>query len=269
MIDPVDAKMKALIRAKLDEIAREEAVHILLAVESGSRAWGFHSPDSDYDVRFIYARPIDWHLKLGKKRDVIERPIDDELDISGWELSKALTLALGSNAVIAEWLQSPVVYGADDEAVQRLSDFAAQALDRKSVSWHYLSLLRQQEARLIGPDGRPRLKRFFYILRPALALRWMRLTGKPMPPMDMARLRAGCDLDRETEAAIDDLIVEKMAAPESATSHDPDPRLTDLIAAETGMAEQWLASASSAEKRPLHSTADALHRDLTLSRFPL
>ncbi|WP_300445266.1 nucleotidyltransferase domain-containing protein [uncultured Mameliella sp.] len=269
MTDPVDDKMKTLIRAKLDEIAGEEGVQILLAVESGSRAWGFHSPDSDYDVRFIYARPIDWHLNLGKKRDVIERPIDDELDISGWELSKALTLALGSNAVIAEWLQSPVVYSADDMAVRGLSDFASDALDRKSVSWHYLSLLRRQEARLIGPDGRPRLKRFFYILRPTLALRWMRVNDLAMPPMDMARLRSGCDLDHVTEAAIDHLIAEKMAAPESATSHDPDPILTDLIAAETGLAERWLASASAAEKRPLYARADALHRDLTLSRFPL
>lgn len=265
MTDPVDAKMKALIRNKLQEIAREEDVRILLAAESGSRAWGFHSPDSDYDVRFVYARPLDWHLELGRKSDVIERPIDDELDISGWELSKALTLALGSNAVIAEWLQSPVVYCAEDEAVRRLSEFAARALDRKSVGWHYLSLLRRQQARLIGPDGRPRLKRFFYILRPALALRWMRLNEAAMPPMDMARLSAGCHLDAETDVAIDALIAEKMAAPESATSHDPDPRLTDLIAAETDAAEGWLRTAARVRDPALWAEANAIHKDLTLS----
>ena len=161
MTDPVSPGMKALIRARLTEIAQEEGIRILFAIESGSRAWGFHSPDSDYDVRFVYARPLDWHLSLGKKRDVVERPIDAELDLSGWELSKALTLTLGSNAVIAEWLQSPVTYQDDPAARAALTDFAARALDRKSVSWHYLSLMRRQMARLEAPDGGIRLKRFF------------------------------------------------------------------------------------------------------------
>ncbi len=83
MNDAVSPEMYALIRDRLRDIAHEENVRILLAVESGSRAWGFHSPDSDYDVRFIYARPVDWHFRLDKRRDVIERPIDEELDLSG------------------------------------------------------------------------------------------------------------------------------------------------------------------------------------------
>lgn len=107
---PVSSEMRKIIQDRLRQIADEEQALILFAAESGSRAWGFHSNDSDYDVRFVYARPVEWHLSLGKKRDVIERPIDDELDLSGWELGKALNLAMGSNAVIAEWLQSPIVY---------------------------------------------------------------------------------------------------------------------------------------------------------------
>ena len=269
MTDPVDEQMKTLIREKLRQIAQKDDLRILFAVESGSRAWGFHSPDSDYDVRFVYARPLDWHLKLGKKRDVVERPIDDELDISGWELSKALTLALSSNAVIAEWLQSPVIYMAEETALRRLSEFATKALDRKSVSWHYLALLRRQQARLIGPDGRPRLKRFFYVLRPALALRWMRLNGAGMPPMDMTRLRAGCDLDSQAEAAIDALIAEKKVASEAATGHTPVPLLTDLIAAEVEAAELWLKTAEGHQNAGLWDMADALHRDLTLSGITL
>ena len=134
MTEGIPPEQRAAIEAKLDEIEREENVQILMAIESGSRAWGFHSPDSDFDVRFIYARPREWHYRLGKKRDVIERPINDELDISGWELGKALPLVMNSNAVVAEWLQSPVVYRRNDQAVQALTDFAAQALDRKSVS---------------------------------------------------------------------------------------------------------------------------------------
>ena len=102
MSAPVSPAWRATIRAKLDQIAREEGVTVLLAVESGSRAWGFHSEDSDYDVRFLYCRPVDWHLTVMPGRDVIERPISDELDLSGWDLRKTLGLILGSNAVVLE-----------------------------------------------------------------------------------------------------------------------------------------------------------------------
>ena len=101
-MSPVSPAMQGLIRDEIARIAAEEGVTVLLAVESGSRAWGFHSRDSDYDVRFVYARPADWFLRLDLTRDVIERPISGELDISGWELGKALTLAVKSNAVLPE-----------------------------------------------------------------------------------------------------------------------------------------------------------------------
>jgi predicted nucleotidyltransferase len=107
-------------------------------------------------VRFVYARPVHWHLQLGKKRDVVERPIDDELDLSGWELSKALTLAMSSNAVIGEWLQSPIRYIETDGAVADLTDFSRRALTRKPVMWHYLSLLQRQKSGLqirTAPSG--------------------------------------------------------------------------------------------------------------------
>jgi predicted nucleotidyltransferase len=256
--------MRRTITAKLNEIATEEGVRVLLAVESGSRAWGFHSPDSDYDVRFVYARPLDWHFRLGKKRDVIERPIDDELDISGWELSKALTLAMGSNAVIAEWLQSPIVYQADAGAVEDLTRFARQALDRKSVAWHYLSLLRRQQDRSEAPGGGVRIKRFFYTLRPALSLRWMRLQDAAMPPMDMARLMAGCDLPAEVSAAILALIAEKKQVLERAQGTQPDAVLTSLIADEAALAEAWLATAPKRENKALWDTANTLHQRLSL-----
>lgn len=263
MNDPVSAEMRALIRARLDDIEREEDATILFAIESGSRAWGFHSPDSDYDVRFVYARPPDWHYALGKKRDVIERPIDDELDISGWELSKALTLALGSNAVIAEWLQSPIVYRADVGAVESLTRFARHVLDRKSVTWHYLSLLRRQQARLVGPDGGIRIKRYFYVLRPALALRWMRLNQAAMPPMDMAQLRLGCDLSDEVAEALDWLTARKMAVQERAESAVSEPVLDALVAEETEHTSAWLGTTSSAGKSAFWDEANRLHRDLS------
>ena len=102
--------MQTIIQNKLRDIQQQEQVRILFAVESGSRAWGFPSPDSDYDVRFIYVRSCEAYLRLEKRRDVLELPIDEELDISGWDLDKALRLLHGSNPTLFEWCQSPIVY---------------------------------------------------------------------------------------------------------------------------------------------------------------
>jgi len=102
--------MTKIIQKKLLQIEKEHSVKILYAVESGSRAWGFESTDSDYDVRFIYANPKNWYLNILPKRDVIEYPINDEFDYSGWDLRKALFLLNKSNPVLFEWLKSPIVY---------------------------------------------------------------------------------------------------------------------------------------------------------------
>jgi len=86
--------VKEEILKRLDQIEREENVRIFYACESGSRAWGFESTDSDWDVLFIYVHPRDWYLSIDveDKRNVIERSINDELDISGWDLRKGLKL---------------------------------------------------------------------------------------------------------------------------------------------------------------------------------
>ena len=262
-MDAVSAEMRDVIIGRINQIEREENARILLAIESGSRAWGFHSPDSDYDVRFIYTRPIEWHYRLGKKRDVIERPIDDELDLSGWELSKALTLTLGSNAVVAEWLQSPIVYRADPAAVTALTEFARIALDRKSVTWHYVNLAQRQLDRLLDENGHVRIKRYFYVLRPVLALRWMRLADKGMPPMHMNALRDGSGLDNALSDALDQLTEQKMAAKEKGTVKTAPQVLHTLVNEELQHARAWLSSAPKPDTKALWETASRLHRDLS------
>lgn len=263
MTEPVSKDMRQQICGLLDEIAQQEGVTILLAIESGSRAWGFHSPDSDYDVRFIYARPVDWHLSLAKKRDVIERPIDAVLDVSGWELGKALRLVLNSNAVVAEWLQSPITYAELPEARAALTAYCQNTLDRKAVSWHYLSLLRTQFGRTrVGDEVH--LKRYFYALRPALALRWMRLRQEAMPPMHMTALVAGARLSDAETAALVELTNRKKALKESGTSARPDPVLDMLISEEITMTEAWLAE--NGRSRPTAESwteADVLHQKFT------
>src|SRR5262245_35637100 len=112
LIDPtvVPPDTAARIVRELDRIEATYRVAILFAVESGSRAWGFHSPASDFDVRFVRAPRLDWYLSVRPGRDVIEEPISEGLDISGWDLRKALALAGKFNPVLPEWLRSPVVY---------------------------------------------------------------------------------------------------------------------------------------------------------------
>ena len=113
--DPIDPTVRSEIEARLLVIEAEHGVRVLYACESGSRGWGFASPDSDYDVRFIYAHPLPWYLRVAAERDVIELPISGDLDINGWELRKALGLLKKGNATLIEWLGSPIVYRADPE----------------------------------------------------------------------------------------------------------------------------------------------------------
>ena len=113
---------KITILKKLKEIEEKEKVKILYAVESGSRAWGFESKDSDYDVRLIYIRPLDWYLSIDDKKDFIEYPVSSLLDISGWDIKKVIRLFKRSNPPLYEWLNSPIVYLERGNFAQRLRD---------------------------------------------------------------------------------------------------------------------------------------------------
>ena len=155
MIDPA---FHTRAEAALAAVEREEGVRILLAIESGSRAWGFPSQDSDYDVRFIFVRPLADYLRVSPPRDVIERPIDDLLDLGGWDLRKALGLAVRSNAVVGEWLSSPVVYRSDPSIVIRLQALAHQAAHLPALAYHYDRLPRNAWT---AGDGEIRLKSYF------------------------------------------------------------------------------------------------------------
>ncbi|SFJ13145.1 nucleotidyltransferase domain-containing protein [Jannaschia pohangensis] len=236
----VSPEMHRRIDAELTRIETEEDVRILFAIESGSRAWGFHSPDSDYDVRFVYVRPLAWHLRLEPGRDVIERPLDDELDISGWDLRKALNLMLSGNAVLGEWIRSPIRYRRA-EAMDGLETLAASTLRRRPATWHYVNLLQRQMDRVRMADGSVRLKSLLYSVRPALCLRWIARHDRAFPPMDMARLMAEAAPDAATAAAIDDLIALKLTQPEGGRVESFDPLLCQFIDTERTAARAWLA----------------------------
>jgi len=116
----MDPGVVAKIDEHLAEIQSEAHVAIPLGIERGSRAWGFPSPDSDYDCRFIFVRARNTYLSLLPERDVIETPLEDNLDVHGWDIAKALKLLLKGNAVVIEWLTSPITYTADKRFRLRL-----------------------------------------------------------------------------------------------------------------------------------------------------
>lgn len=231
--DSIDPAVRREIEARLDAIEATHGVRLLMAVESGSRAWGFPSPDSDYDVRFVYVRPRDWYLSLVPGRDVIETPIEDEIDLNGWDVRKALGLLLKSNAVVSEWVESPIRYRPDDPFVGRLAALADALLDPRALAHHYANLGRAASNRWLDRAGDVPVKRYFYALRPALALRALRLNPVARPPMNLQALLEVTDLPASIVARIGDLVAAKARTNEMSNGMRV-PELEALIADELG-----------------------------------
>lgn len=178
------------VDARLDGVVLDERVAVPLAVESGSRAWGFPSPDSDYDCRFVYVRAEAEYLDPWPRRDVVETPLDAVLDVNGWDLLKAVRLLVKGNATVLEWARSPIVYRADDAFRAELLAVAERVVDRDALRRHYLHVGLGQRDRWWAGSEVP-LKKVFHALRPAATLRWLRVRpGDVVPPMDLAALLA-------------------------------------------------------------------------------
>ena len=206
--------MAAEIRRRLQQIEREEDVIICLAVESGSRAWGFSSTDSDYDARFIYVRRPETYLSVRPERfrDVIERPIVDEVDVNGWDIRKALALFLKSNPPLLEWLQCPFVYQERFEVARRLRELLPAYYSPKASFFHYLHMAQGNfREYLRGPTVWR--KKYFYVLRPLLAMRWIDRGLGPVP-IEFDRLVAATVEEASLKTAIADLLAAKRAGAE-------------------------------------------------------
>ena len=202
--------MTEIIKEKLKEIETRENIRVLHCVESGSRAWGFASPDSDYDVRFIYVRPLEFYLRLEKTRDVIEWQLDETLDINGWDLQKALRLLHHSNPTLFEWNASPIVYRTSEEW-SKIAKIINSFFAKKAGLYHYLSTAKSNYREYLHGEI-VRLKKYFYVLRPILACKWILKNGNP-PPMLFDELAAAC-LEPELIPAVDTLLKMKRETPE-------------------------------------------------------
>ncbi|GMX61349.1 nucleotidyltransferase domain-containing protein [Paenibacillus elgii] len=214
---------RQLILEELCHIERQEQVRILYACESGSRAWGFPSKDSDYDVRFLYVRPVEWYLSIFDQRDVIERPISDKLDINGWDLKKALNLFRKSNPPLLEWLQSPIPYFEKYSAAERIRSISPLTFSPKSCMYHYLNMAKGNYREYLQGE-QVKIKKYFYVLRPVLACEWIERFNA-MPPMEFEML-----VDRlvpegsELKKVIRELVERKMAGDEM----DYEPRINPI-----------------------------------------
>ncbi len=223
---PVD--VHADIMQRLAHTEAEHDVRIVLAVESGSRAWGFASPNSDYDVRFIYAREPRWYqaVDLEERRDVIEYPIVDDIDLNGWDLRKALRLFWKSNPAFVEWIQSPIRYierGGFGAQARRL---LPEAYSIESGMYRYCSMAKNTERAHLR-STKVSLKKYFYALRPLLAVLWLERYATPAP-IEFDRLLHLIDDRPDLRAAIDDLLERKRAAPESWVG-DAVPAIGDFV----------------------------------------
>jgi predicted nucleotidyltransferase len=197
--------MTDLIQTQLANLERQHDIKILYAVESGSRAWGFASADSDWDVRFIYLHREEWYLSIDDKKDSIEIMLPGDLDLSGWELRKALRLFRKSNPPLMEWLNSPIVYLEEPFTIAQMRAAAAEYFNPKSCLYHYLSMASGNFREYLKRDL-VRMKKYFYVLRPVLACMWIERTNT-MAPTEFQKL-----LDEEVKEGNLKLEIEKLLA---------------------------------------------------------
>lgn len=204
--------MKDKILQEIKNIEAQEKVKILLAVESGSRAWGFESPDSDYDVRFIYTRQTADYLKLQAQTDVIDWVLNDVLDINGWDLQKALRLLYKSNPSLIEWTKSPIVYYEAPEC-QGLKDLVEDYFSAKKSLYHYLNMAKTNYEKHLTEE-RVKVKKYFYALRPILAANWIVKRQTP-PPIEFDKL-VEAELPQDLMPLVQDLLERKQNLLESS-----------------------------------------------------
>jgi len=219
--------MNEKINHYLNELEKEKNIKILLACETGSRAWGFPSPDSDYDVRIIYQHEKDWYLSLNDKKDSMEYMYENnDIDITGWDLRKCLKLLMKSNPALLERIQSHIIYKADQEFLKAFNDLAQTAYSRIATAFHYFSMAKKLFEDVKGKEEY-KLKRFFYVLRSSVACLWIS-EKKEMPPIDFHKMLAGLNLAEPLHIRIYELI-ELKATKSEDYFHTGEQEIIDFI----------------------------------------
>ena len=175
----------SVIVGHLENLMQQHGCRLLFAGESGSRAWGLQSPDSDYDVRYIYTHPPHWYLSIEDRRDTIETVFPDDIDIAGYELRKALRLFSACNIPLNEQIQNPASYGGDADFSERFRALIPTYFNKKRALFHYVNIAAQTMSQVQGLSIG--LHRVFYIIRPLLACEWIEKQDS-MPPTEFQKL---------------------------------------------------------------------------------
>ena len=245
-----DRNIQAEILKRLQQAEVEHDIRIFFACESGSRAWGFASPDSDYDVRFLYVRPRDWYLSFDveRRRDVVEQPIVDDIDCNGWDLRKALGLLAKTNGALVEWLHSPEIYIDDGYTSDRLRNLAQRIFNPVALCYHYSHLARNSW-RYVNRE-RVSYKKYFYALRPLFAIHHVLDRSTP-PPVPFSELMLCCP-DR-LRSTVTSLLERKQQVKESFQGA-PIPELNRYIQDEL----EWHGDRFRGKGRPIDRTAISL-----------
>lgn len=206
--------IRAEILRRIHAAEVEHGVRVLLAVESGSRAWGFESQNSDYDVRFIYCHPTNYYLSIGleEQRDVIEYPITDEIDMNGWDIRKALRLFWKSNPVFLEWIQSPIIYIQSGHFSSRVQALVPSVFSLERSFHHYRNMAMTNYRETLRGDLVP-IKKYFYVLRPLLAVRWLERYGTAVP-IEFQKLLHLIETNPDLKNDINNLLLRKRQVPE-------------------------------------------------------
>ncbi len=253
----IDNRIRQEILRRIEGAEAEHNVKVIYACESGSRAWGFASPDSDYDVRFIYAHPADWYLSFDveRRRDVIEYPIVDDIDIGGWDIRKALYLFTRTNGALLEWINSPIRYCEVGSFAEEMRQLAPAVLNDIALKYHYSHMARGNAGDQLARD-KVRLKKYFYILRPLLAIRHIE-SGLGVPPVRFQALLEAV-APRHLKAPVYDLIELKKNTPEIG-SGEHIVEIDEFIFSELARHEGVLTGQGRPDIHDTQSTTEALN----------
>lgn len=237
--------MRSTIIETIALIEQEKNIKVLFACETGSRAWGFPSPDSDYDVRMIYKHERNWYLTISEKKDTIETMLNDgDLDITGWDIRKCLRLLWKSNAALLERLQSPIVYCEEPGFLELMRPVAEACFSPISTIYHYLHL-GKNSFHDVRDEEEVKLKKLFYALRSAFACKWI-LDRGTIPPIVFQTMLHGLDIDPALVKRIEELIELKSEKNESYI-HPKEPLLNEFITEQLLRAEN---ESNSLKSRP-------------------
>lgn len=227
-IDIAVDRVRPEVARRLREVETQRNLRILFACESGSRAWGFASTDSDFDVRFIFTRPANDYLSLTPPKDAFDLHQDQDFDLAGWDIRKTAELMRRCNPPLMEWLDSPIIYEADDIISPNLIELRDVYFDAKKAAHHYLSLAAGIWKKYLQDEPNPVRKKYLYALRPLACIRFIEL-HRIQPPTLFDAVLDQIDWEQDVREAIANLVEQKRSADELG-SQPADPVLTAHIA---------------------------------------